>query len=152
MRDLPGADPAMDARARGGQAVASLAPLVRAGQLKHGQVERRPSRVGDADPEPRVRTEAHRDVAIGIDDGDRMTIEEAEGTVRDPALGDPVEVETESCRATDHTTETASLERPGTRCRRGGCRAQRSLVEEALRRQSRVEQRDVDDPVGEPFC
>ena len=81
----------MHARPGRGQAVAC--PEGRPGQDEDGELGSRGARVGHADF-PRVALRASdREVAVGIDEGAGVAVQEGEGTIGDPPLGDAVEVE-----------------------------------------------------------
>ena len=86
------------------------------------------------------RVGAHGDVAVGIDERRRIARQQREGTVGDPALAHPVEVEPDGSLAVHDTATRVRAKRPAGRGRRGivaslggQARSQQAHVNDALR-------------------
>jgi hypothetical protein len=147
--------PAMHADAGRGQAVARAERCT--GQDEDSELRAGRSRVGHADFPCIAFRAPDGEVAVGVDQGAGVPVEERQGTVGDPALGHPVEVERDARVAMEEpATVPNGLEAPGgprrqTARARGRAGWTQSCIggRRRLRRQALAEQRGVYDPAGE---
>ena len=105
------ARPSMNAGARGGDAEAGT-PRAATADAERSDSRVCIARVGNTNEPLGVRAGVDRDIAIGVDCGARPARQQVRGAIRDPALGEAVEVEACVLRTLDDRRPAARRDRP----------------------------------------